>query len=159
MSAKRTVDSIMTREIIAFAPETSVVTAARILATRHIGGAPVIDDNGAPVGVVTLTDLADPDRARSDEEGQSLYYHIVDGEIDAKGTTTLDNQREGIVSDVMSPYVFSVAPATGLIEAMRLMVSDNIHRLMVCEGRQLVGIVSSMDMLRAFTEVGDLPKA
>jgi CBS domain-containing membrane protein len=155
MTAKHTVDSIMTRDIIAFAPDTSVVTAARILATRHIGGAPVVDGKGTPIGVVTLTDLADPDKSKSDEEGQSIYYRIVDGKSEALGSTFLAAQKEGIVDDVMSPYVFSVAPDTRLIDAIRLMVADNIHRLMVVDNGHLVGIVSSMDMLGAMAKFAD----
>ena len=155
MTAKHTVDSIMTRDIIAFAPDTSVVTAARILATRHIGGAPVVDDSMTPIGVVTLTDLADPDKSKSDEEGQSLYYRIIDGEAEALGSTALAAQKEGVVDDVMSPYVFSVARDTRLIDAIRLMVADNIHRLMVVEDGHLVGIVSSMDMLGAMAKFAD----
>ncbi len=155
MTAKHTVDSIMTRDIIAFAPDTSVVTAARILATRHIGGAPVVDDNKTPIGVVTLTDLADPDKSKSDEAGQPIYYRIIDGKSEALGSTLLAEQKEGIVDDVMSPYVFSVAPGTRLIDAIRLMVADNIHRLMVVEDGHLIGIVSSMDMLGAMAKFAD----
>ena len=155
MTAKHTVDSIMTRDIIAFAPDTSVVTAARILATRHIGGAPVVDGNGTPIGVGTLTDLADPDKSKSDEEGQSISYRIVDGKSEALGSTFLAEQKEGIVDDVMSPYVFSVSPDTRLIDAIRLMVADNIHRLMVVEAGHLIGIVSSMDMLGAMVKFAD----
>jgi len=150
MTAPKTVESIMTRDIVAFSPESSVVTAARVLASKHIGGAPVIDEKGRPVGVVTLTDLVDPDRERSDGDGESLFYRVVDGECDPVGTVSNEDvPGEGVVGDVMSPYAFSVSPDTTLISAIRLMVSDDIHRLLVVDSGKLVGIVSSMDMLRA----------
>lgn len=156
MKAPKTVDSIMTRDIIAFAPESSVVTASRVLASKHVGGAPVVDEKGRPVGVVTLTDLVDPDRHRSDGDGESLYYRILEGECDLIGTVSTDDiPGEGIVGDVMSPYAFSVSPDTTLMDAIRLMVSDNIHRLLVVDAGKLVGIVSSMDMLKAMASYAE----
>lgn len=156
MKAPKTVESIMTRDIIAFSPDSSVVTASRVLASKHIGGAPVIDEKGRPVGVVTLTDLVDPDRQRSDGDGESLYYQVVDGAFDAIGAVSAEDvPGEGIVSDVMSPYAFSVSPDTTLLDAIRLMVSDNIHRLLVVDDGKLVGVISSMDMLKAMAAYAD----
>ncbi len=156
MKAPKTVESIMTRDIVAFSPDSSVVTASRVLASKHIGGAPVIDEKGRPVGVVTLTDLVDPDRDRSDGDGESLYYRITNGECDPIGAESAEDvPGEGIVADVMSPYAFSVSPDTTLIGAIRLMVSDNIHRLLVVDSGKLVGIVSSMDMLKAMASYAE----
>ena len=112
----------------------------------------MIDEKGRPVGVVTLTDLVDPDRQRSDADGQSLYYKVSNGKCDPIGTATIDSPGEGVVDDVMSPYALAVAPDTTLVDAIRLMVTDNIHRLLVVEDTKLVGVVSSMDMLRAMDE-------
>jgi CBS domain-containing protein len=156
MKAPKTVESIMTRDIVAFSPDSSVVTASRVLASKHVGGAPVIDEKGRPVGVVTLTDLVDPDRQRSDGDGESLYYRVVDGKCDPIGAFSAEDvPGEGIVSDVMSPYAFSVSPETTLMQAIRLMVSDNIHRLLVVDSGKLVGVVSSMDMLKAMDSYAD----
>jgi len=53
-----------------------------------------------------------------------------------------------VVADVMSPFILSVRPETALMDAAKLMVDDDVHRLLVTAEGRLVGIVSSMDVLR-----------
>ena len=48
---------IMTTHIISIEPEASVREAARLLSTYHISGAPVVDADGALVGLVTEADI------------------------------------------------------------------------------------------------------
>ena len=141
-----TVGDAMTREVLALAPDTGLSTAARLFATRHITGAPVIDPNGRVLGVVTQSDLVDPDRERTDHEGQSIYYRISDGHTFAQGEPIVD--REGVVEDVMSPSVLAIGPRAPILEAVREMVAEGVHRLLVADDGKLVGIITSMDLLR-----------
>jgi len=153
-----TVGDAMTREVLALAPDTGLATAARLFATRHITGAPVIDPSGRVLGVVTQTDLVDPDRGRSDQPGHSIYYRISDGHTFAQGEALVD--AEGVVSDVMSPSVLAIGPKGPLLEAVRTMVAEGVHRLLVADEGKLVGIISSMDVLRALqTMAHDHPEA
>jgi predicted transcriptional regulator len=48
---------IMTTHIISIEPEATVREAARLLSTYHISGAPVVDADGALVGLVTEADI------------------------------------------------------------------------------------------------------
>lgn len=141
-----TVGDAMTREIIALAPDTGLATAARLFATRHITGAPVIDPNGRVLGVVTQSDLVDPDREHSDNEGHSVYYRISDGHTFAQGEAIVD--REGVVEDVMSPSVLAIGPRAPFLDAIREMVAEGVHRLLVADDGKLIGIITSMDVLR-----------
>jgi CBS domain-containing protein len=145
----KTVAHAMTREVLAFAPETSLEGAARLLANRHVSGAPVVDPGGRPLGVVTQHDITDPDRGRRSGVGQSLYYRIHSGVVEARN----DCGRvaaPGTVADVMTSFVVAVPPDKPLLEAARLLVTDNIHRLVIVEGQRILGIVTTMDLLRAF---------
>src|SRR3990170_3696079 len=119
-----TVAEIMTREIFAVAPDTSLTTAARLFATRHISGAPGIDAPGKPLGVVTQTDLCDPDRDRTDRIGRSLFYRVSHHPEMIRGDDALS--PEGVVADVMSPFILSVRPETALMDAAKLMVDDDV---------------------------------
>ncbi|MBI2892704.1 MAG: CBS domain-containing protein [Deltaproteobacteria bacterium] len=139
----------MSRDVLAVAPDTSLATAARLFATRRISGAPVIDPDGRPRGVVTQTDLVDPDRDRTDREGISLYYRVTPDGAEPQGDRTVS--EDGVVADVMSPYVFAIGAEAPLVEAIRTMVTESVHRLLVEEGGKLVGIVTSMDVLRALS--------
>ena len=143
-----TIETIMTREIYAVAPDTSIETAARLLTTRHIGGAPVVTSHGKPVGVISLFDLVDPDRGRSQRNGHPMFYLLTEGH-----SVTLGDDIDltgGRVADVMSPFVLSIEASSTLREAAKLMVRENVHRLLVMDQGQLVGIVTTTDLLRAF---------
>ena len=118
------VRDIMTSEVITLAASTSVDDAARSLTFHHITGAPVID-RGRTVGVVSKSDLVDP-RYRSTPES----------------TPT--------VRDAMARVVHAVRPGDPAMLAVRLMVSQSVHRAVVVdEHGKLVGVVSPMDVLRA----------
>lgn len=143
-----TLTTIMTRDIYAVAPDTSIDTAARLLTTRHIGGAPVVTRHGTPVGVISLFDLVDPDKPRTQRDGHPMFYRMADGHPVALGDDV--QLSGGRVSDVMSPFVLSIDAGASLREAAQLMVEENVHRLLVMDGKRLVGIVTTTDLLRAF---------
>jgi predicted transcriptional regulator len=143
-----TVTDCMTREIYAVAPETSLEVTARLFSTKHISGLPVIDGEGRGVGVVTLHDLADPDRKRSATHGSSAFFKLVGGALEPHEGNRVAGP--GRVDDIMTSFVVSVTGDMPVREAMRLMVSDGIHRLFVHDDdKKIAGIVTSMDILRA----------
>ena len=140
-----TVRETMTREVFAVARETTLDAVAALFAKRHISGAPVVDKAGRPLGVVTLSDLLCPNPNRPPEDEKAFFYRITDHRVVPLGV------RGGTVADVMSHFILSVGPESPLGEAIRLMASDAVHRLLVIDGGNLVGIISSMDVLRALT--------
>jgi CBS domain-containing protein len=147
-----TVADVMTSEVYAVAADTSIETACRLLATRHFTGAPVVSKNGRPIGVVTLADLVDPDRDRSQSHGYPLYYRVVHGHRVELG----DGVAVGIgrVADVMSPFVLSIHASASLADAARTMVHDRVHRLLVVTDGKLSGIVTVTDLLRGLVGMG-----
>jgi acetoin utilization protein AcuB len=83
---------------------------------------------------------------------------VKDGEI--VGMLTERNLREHSgylestkVNSAMSAPVISVGPNSTVQEATRLMLRHKIGGLPVVDGGKLVGIVTTIDMLRAFLEV------
>jgi CBS domain-containing protein len=148
MMTIKTVSQVMTDDIYAFAQDTSIETAARVLSTRHISGAPVISPSGRPIGVVTMADLVDPDRPRTQRSGYPLFYHLTDSDMEELGDDVL--MGEGLVADVMSPFVLSIESTALVFEAASRMISEQVHRLLVMDDTRLVGIVTSLDLLRGF---------
>ena len=148
----RTVADCMTLEVYAVAPDTGLDVTGRLLYGKHVSGAPVVDAGGAAIGVVTAKDLVDPDRRRSPQPGSSTVYRLTGGD----GCEKIDGgpaRTPGRVADVMTSFVVAVPPTTELRDAMRLMVAEDIHRLFVIDERkQIIGIVSSMDLLRALLD-------
>lgn len=139
---------VMTREVFAVSPDTSLETAARLLTERRVSGAPVIDDRHRVVGVISLSDLADPDRTPSEDLGYPIYYRVTDGWTDELGSGAYS--RPGRVADVMTAAVISVPADANVLDATTRMLQLGVHRLLVVHGDRLSGVVSTVDLLRAF---------
>jgi CBS domain-containing protein len=56
------------------------------------------------------------------------------------------------VTDIMTPVSFSVEPDTPLDELCQFLVRGRIHRAIVRRGEELVGIVTSADVLKAVAD-------
>lgn len=142
------VRDVMTKDLFALAPDTSLETAARMFAQRHITGAPVVNAEGETVGVISIADLVDPDRDRGNEEGYPVYYRVTDGWAAPMGDVTA--VRSGRVDEVMTHAVVSTDQDNSVLDAAKVMLGAGIHRLLVTSEGQLVGLVSSTDLLRGF---------
>lgn len=144
----KTVGEIMTSDVFAVAPDTDLETAARLLVQRRISGAPVVDSSGKAVGVVSLVDLADPDKNRGGDEGYPIFYRIAGGLAEELGDAISPGQ--GRVEQVMTKAVVSVEASDSIPDATAKLLSLGVHRLLVTKGEILTGIVSSIDLLRAY---------
>jgi CBS domain-containing protein len=97
-------------------------------------------------------DEADPAAYYSDrwEEPESELW----GEVAGDESGQLSPLDQHSVADVMTRSVVSVDPEASIQEAARRMVEMRIHRLLVMGGDDLVGVVSTMDVVRAVAEGG-----
>ena len=116
------VRDIMTDRVIRVHPEECVAVAARQLATNHIGAMPVCGNDGRVLGVVTDRDLV----VRCLAAGRS--------------------PEKTKVREVMTGYVVSVTPDTGIRTAASVMGHRQIRRLPVMEDGKLLGMVSLSDL-------------
>src|SRR5262245_61631298 len=120
-----TVDDVMTRDVLTLPGNVTAEEAAARLRVHGITGAPVVDAQGRVIGVLSLTDLTDPERARAGRP----------------------------VRELMTPALFSLRPTDALMSAVRLMVRQGVHRILVTDEQgDLVGIVTTGDVLRALDE-------
>jgi predicted transcriptional regulator len=123
-SAMLTIDDVMTRDVFTLAASTPAETAAWELSVRGFTGAPVRDDRGRLVGVLSRGDLSDPERHQ--------------GVVASKE-----------VRDLMTPAFFSLGPWEPVSRAAQLMVREGIGRVVVMDrAGRMVGIVTSSDILR-----------
>jgi CBS domain-containing protein len=120
-----TIRDIMTPDPFTLDFEASAGEAAWALTRRHIGGAPVIDGEGNVVGMISKSDLVDPEPAE-----------WLDG--------------EGTVGDRMAPRLFALYADDPALAAARMMAQRAVHRVIVLDGdSRVVGIVTTMDVVRA----------
>jgi CBS domain-containing protein len=97
--------------------------------------------------VVSQSDLVDPDRDRTDVPGRSHFYRMIDDIQFELGDDA--ESLEGVVTDVMTPAVLNIAAEAPVADAARVMLRHGVHRLIVTDGARLVGLVTTMDVMRA----------
>lgn len=145
----------MTRDVVAVAPDTSLDTVINQLTQHRISGVPVVDGNGRAVGVVSVTDLVGQRKDVGESRGFPVFYRIEDGW--AMPEIEPSTPSAGRAEDVMTPLPFTVEATMTIEEAARVMVSHRVHRLLVTERDHLVGIVSTLDLLRGFAGEVEVP--
>ncbi len=141
-----TVTQIMSRTTYCLRPEVGVRTAVGILLEERMSGAPVVDDDGHPVGIVSKTDLL----RHLHERGDSVEPGQDPGVERGFHTTDVDSTTVG---DVMMPVVFAIAEDTTIAAASALMAGEGVHRLPVLDKEgAVVGILSTLDITRWVAE-------
>ncbi|WP_027707179.1 CBS domain-containing protein [Zooshikella ganghwensis] len=145
---------LMTTQVCTAHYDWSVNQLADFLVDHQISGAPVIDESGKLLGVVTLTDLVRYASLQSDEPPvrDSGFYQALDNyrlssEERNAFRVTVDNST--LVADIMTPLVYEVEPATPLVQVAEAMVRGKIHRVLVTKNKEVVGIISVLDLLKA----------
>jgi CBS domain-containing protein len=140
---------IMTTEVLAVSPETSIAELSKILENRKIGGVPVVDKGGRLVGVITQNDLVE--RARDLELPPAI--NILDFHIYLQIPSHLFHRVEKMlgttVGDCMTRNPVTVGPEAPLSQIAGLMAKQKVHTIPVLEGGKLVGVVGKMDLIRA----------
>jgi CBS domain-containing protein len=136
-------------------PETALVQEAITLLTeKGFSAAPVIDEAGRPVGVLSRTDLLIHDREQggapvpvpSPDDWEDLDTRL--GQHVRAGFQVRDVDRTE-VRDIMTPAVFCVFPQTPAAEVVDQLLQLNVHRLFVVDDDGvLVGVISATDILR-----------
>lgn len=148
---KRVVGELMNPDVVSLRPDTPVPKAQALLADRSVSGAPVVDDAGHVVGVVSQNDLVRR-AAHPDSAGPRGVFFSSDEDFADLGETLLSSSAL-LVRDVMSARVHHVARDTGVAVAANIMRERRIHRLLVLERGVLVGVVTSLDLLRVVEEL------
>jgi CBS domain-containing protein len=132
----------------------TIPEALDLLADRGYGAAPVIDEAGRPVGVLSRTDVLIHEReyvrhayARGGTEWDLLWDPSPGGglPVEVVDPTT--------VAEIMTPAVFTVPPETPAREVVKRMLELKVHHLFVVDsGHALVGVISPLDVLRHLEE-------
>lgn len=137
---------IMTKEVIAVRPDTSVTDIAKKLLDARISAVPVVDDAGRVVGIVSEADLM-----RRAQQGRQRHWWLA---LVADSTAEFNRDLGTRARDLMTREVKSVEENTPIAEVARLLEANRIKRVPVLREGRLVGIVSRADLLRALAAVG-----
>lgn len=123
------VSDFMAKRLVTLHPETNVVEAMAVLLDKKISGAPVVDDSGALVGVLSEVDL--------------MKIIIQDSYYD---------EAAGVVGDFMRFPVDTVDADTDIYSLAERFITEHRRRYPVVRHGKLVGQISRRDVLRAAEE-------
>jgi CBS domain-containing protein len=149
---------IMTRDVKTVRADAPLREAAELFTTHGISGAPVVDETGNVVGMVSESDLINPEKRRA-----ALPRMAVFGVYVVPEETLQRAYQEGMslpTREVMSRNVLSAAEDTPADELARRMVASRINRVPILRDNKPVGIVTREDILRGLmTSPGAAPVA
>jgi len=126
----------------------TVRETAEILHEHGLHIAPVIDDAGRPIGVVSRTDLLDYWGRRRDR-----LTALAAGELNAASAPGHEEPGDELtVPEIMTPVVFSVRMNASMASIVEKMIALKIRYLFVTDSDGvLVGTISVFDVLRQLT--------
>jgi predicted transcriptional regulator len=144
-----TAKDIMTSEVITVQMQTTVNELAEILWKNRIGGAPVLDDDGRVVSVVTENDLIDQSKKFHIPTMISLLDSVIFLESSKKTEKAIKKMAGNTVQDICSKELVSVSEETRLDEIATIMANKKVHTLPVMQEDSLVGVIGKSDIIRS----------
>ncbi|MEE1337084.1 CBS domain-containing protein [Methanobrevibacter sp.] len=120
------ISSVMVKDVFTVPETMQLDEVAKLMLDNGIGSVPVIDDDGKMVGIVSKADFV------------TLAVGIAFDKITVK--------------EIMTKDLTVVSPTERLVHARRLMIEDHVGRLPVVEDGELVGMLTSKDLMRAFID-------
>jgi CBS domain-containing protein len=145
-----TAADLMAPNPVSIAAGASVQEAAAFLTDKGFSAAPVIDEAGRPVGVLSQSDIVVHDRETGPCVGDNPeYYRRAVLTPPRIIQTDVVNGDPTQVRDIMTPVVFSVSPDTPAYKVIEDMLGHRVHRLFVVgSDGVLIGTISTVDVLR-----------
>ena len=112
------VRDLMSKSVVTAQPHQTVATIKEKMSKHKLNSIPVVSTDRSPVGVVSASDIVVGERA---------------------GTP---------ISQIMTQKVYTVPAYDDISVAARIMRNHKIHHLIVTDNQQLIGIISSFDLLK-----------
>lgn len=139
------VKDVMYTDVVCLKTSMNFLEAAELFLQNKISGAPVLDETGALVGVLSEKDLF---RALYPSY-QSFYQNPTPFLNEKELEETAHEAREKTVDQIMSRRVVTTTPNTHVLKVGGLMIASGIHRVPVVENGKIVGMVSRGTIYRA----------
>lgn len=117
----RKVKDVMSSPVKSVGANQTIPEVISMFKTNNISGAPVVNDKGFAIGLISRSDL------------------FSQGDL-----------SEQTVRERMTPFVFEISPEDELLNVARSMVDAKVHRIVVVEDNKPVGIVTSLDLVRDY---------
>jgi CBS-domain-containing membrane protein len=134
------VKDIMNSDVITVRSSDTMQEAAARLFDAEVSGAPVTDEVGRCVGVLSASDFLARD---ADQHPTEI---LVQDSPDEPYRVEVVNDE--LVATHMCPLIQTISPEAPVLQAARILCREHIHRLVVVDEHQRpVGLVSSLDVV------------
>jgi CBS domain-containing protein len=141
-------EDIMSRKIVKVNEKDSIHKVSRTLAENNTSGAPVVDDIGRVVGVISEHDIV-------------AYLSTFDiSSLEVMDSANLPNlahiylqSSAKPIEEIMVTEIITAEPDATIEELAAIMTEKNINRVPIVDKGKLIGIVSRIDILRNIGQV------
>ena len=124
--SKILVRDYMTRKVVKLRPEMEILRAVHELIDGRVSGAPVVDDRGTTVGMLTERDCM--------KVVLNAAYHQEHG---------------GLVKEFMATDIEVMDPDLSIVDAAKKFYENTYLRYPVVDDGRLIGVISRSDVMRA----------
>lgn len=149
-------EDLMQTQVVTVGTDDPIASVFRLFTDEEISGAPVVDEYGRVVGVVSIRDLLRSSNEEQDTTQTDLDY-FRDGLAYAKSEGMMedldyeDRLAHRMVSDVMTGDVIAVRRKTPISDVVATIIENRIHRVLVVDegrnGTTLAGLISLFDLV------------
>jgi CBS domain-containing protein len=146
---------IMTRDVIAVSPDTTVEELGRLFIEKKVSGAPVMDAGGRLFGIVTENDLI----SKNSRLHIPTILRLFDAFIPlgaSKLEVEIKKMTASSVAEICNRKVVTVLEETPVDEIATIMNEKKIHLLPVVKEGKVVGIIGKKDLIRGIA--GEVPQ-
>lgn len=137
---------IMTEGVICLSVKDTIFDAAELLLGAGVSAAPVVNDKGSVVGIVSEADLIRRAEIETAPK-KSWLSRLLDSEVSSAHNFVAAHARK--VSDVMTREVVTADEQATLSDLVELIEKHGIKRVPIVRDGKLVGVVSRANLLEA----------
>lgn len=116
------VSEIMSSPVVVTNKKNKISSVRNLIERKNIHAIPVLEQDGGICGIISSIDLAK------------------------------EHNESEIVQNIMSEKVHVIHPSSRVIDAANMLLKQNVHHLVVMKEGQVIGMVSSMDIVQLFSD-------
>ena len=138
---------IMKREFVAITPDKTVKELVTLLAAHDLSGVPVVDEDGALVGIVTEGDIV----AEDADIHFPHYIQFLDSVIYLESMSKFEQRLRKVIAvsvgDLMTRDVYTVTSSDTVSRVATIMSKHKIGQVPVVDQGKIVGVVTRHEVI------------
>jgi CBS domain-containing protein len=150
-----TAADIMTRDVVTARPDDTVATVAKLLSDRDISAAPVCDEQGQVLGMISEGDLIRPFGKENALKRAWWLNLLAEGTDLAPAFVDYIRADHRRARDLMVTPVITAPDNASVPEIADLLARHRIKRVPIMRDGKLVGIISRADVVHALATTPD----